>query len=43
MDTGSDENARRALKEVVPTYRSPEEANATADQAEEMKKEPAMV
>ena len=43
--TGSDETARRALKAVVPTYRSPEEVNAKADQAEEMKmqKEPAKV
>ena len=43
--TGSDETARRALKAVVATYRSPEEVNAKADQAEEMKmqKEPAKV
>ena len=45
VDTGSDENVRRTLKKVVPTYRSPEEVNAKADQAEEMKmqKEPATV
>ena len=43
--TGSDETARRALKAVVPTYRSPEEVNAKAEQAEEMRmqKEPAPV
>ena len=45
VDTGSDETVRRALKAVVPTYRSPEEVNAKAEQAEEMKmqKEPATV
>ena len=45
VDTGSDETVRRALKKVVPTYRSPEEVNAKAEQAEEMKmqKEPATV
>ena len=45
VDTGSDETVRRALKQVVPTYRSPEEVNAKAEQAEEMKmqKEPATV
>ena len=44
-NTGSDETVRRALKAVVPTYRSPEEVNAKADQAEEMnmRKEPAGV
>ena len=44
-NTGSDETIRRALKAVVPTYRSPEEVNAKAEQAEEMKmqKEPATV
>ena len=43
VDTGSDDAVRRALKKVVPTYRSPEEVNAKADQAEEMnmRKEPA--
>ena len=35
--SGSDENVRRALKGVVPTYRSPEEVNAKAEQAAEMK------
>ena len=45
VDTGSDDAVRRALKKVVPTYRSPEEVNAKADQAEEMnmRKEPATV
>ena len=45
VDTGSDDVVRRALKKVVPTYRSPEEVNAKADQAEEMKrkKEPVEV
>ena len=44
-NTGSDETVRRALKAVVPTYRSPEEVNAKAEQAEEMRmqKEPAPV
>ena len=37
VDTGSDETVRRALKAVVPTYRSPEEVNARAEQAAEMK------
>ena len=43
--SGSDEAVRQALKQVVPTYRSPEEVNAKAEQAEEMKmqKEPAPV
>lgn len=45
VDTGSDKAVRRALKKVVPTYRSPEEVNAKADQAEEMnmRKEPVEV
>ena len=34
--TGDDEAVRSALKQVVPTYRSPEEVNANADQAAEM-------
>ena len=38
VDTGSDETVRRALKAVVPTYRSPEEVNAKAG---EMGREPA--
>ena len=37
VDTGSNEAVRRALKQVVPTYRSPEEVNARAEQAAEMK------
>ena len=32
-----DDVVRAALKQVVPNYRSPEEVNARADQAEEMK------
>ena len=36
-DTGDDEAVRRAMKAVVPTYRSPEEVNSHAEQAEEMK------
>ena len=46
VDSGSDDIARQALKRAVPTYRSPEEVNAKAEQAEEMKmqrKTPAMV
>ena len=35
--TGEEEMARRAMKQAVPTYRSPEEVNANADRAEEMK------
>lgn len=35
--TGDDETVRAVLKQVVPTYRSPEEVNAKAEQAEEMK------
>ena len=44
-ESGSDDAARRALKQVVPTYRSPEEVNANAGQTEEMNmgKEPATV
>lgn len=44
--TGDNEITRAALKQVVPTYRSPEEVNAHADTAEEMKmqkKVPALV
>ena len=43
--SGSDDLVRSVLKQVVPTYKSPEEVNAKADQAEEMKikQEPAMV
>lgn len=35
--TGDDNLVRETLKQVVPTYRSPEEVNASADEAEEMK------
>ena len=35
--SNEDDTARKALKRVVPTYRSPEEVNAMAEQAEEMK------
>lgn len=44
--TGDNEAVRAALKQAVPTYRSPEEVNAWAEQAEEMKQQkkvPAMV
>ena len=34
--SGSDELVRSVLKQTVPTYRSPEEVNAKAEQAEEM-------
>ena len=44
-ESGSDDAVRRALKQVVPTYRSPEKVNANAGQTEEMNmgKEPATV
>ena len=35
--SGDDDAVRRALKEVVPTFRSPEEVNDEADEAAEMK------
>ena len=35
--TASDDEVRSALKEVVPTYRSPEEVNAEAEKTDEMK------
>ena len=35
--SGDDDTVRRALKEVVPTFRSPEEVNDEADEAAEMK------
>ena len=35
--SGSDDAVRQALREVVPTFRSPEEVNAMAAQTEEMK------
>ena len=44
--TGDNEITRAALKQAVPTYRSPEEVNARAEQAEEMKQQkkiPALV
>ncbi len=43
--TENDDIARKALKAVVPTFRSPEEVNAEAESSEEMKgqKEPATV
>ena len=36
VESGIDEEVRRTLKCVVPTYHSPEEANALAEQSEEM-------
>ena len=45
VESGDDDLVRRTMKQVVPTYRAPEEVNAKADQSEEMKmrKEPATV
>ena len=45
VESGIDEEVRRTLKRVVPTYHSPEEVNAFAEQSEEMRmqKEPAPV
>lgn len=45
VESGIDEEVRRTLKCVVPTYHSPEEVNALAEQSEEMRmqKEPAPV
>ena len=37
-DTGDDAEVRRALMESVPTFKTPEEVNATAENSEEMKK-----
>ena len=37
VESGIDEEVRRTLKCVVPTYHSPEEVNALAEQAEEMR------
>ena len=37
VESGSDAKTRKALKQAVPTFRSPEEVNASAEQAEEMK------
>ena len=39
VESEDDDIARDALKSVVPTYHSPEEVNALAEQAEEMKLE----
>lgn len=36
VESGIDEEVRRTLKRVVPTYHSPEEVNALAEQSEEM-------
>lgn len=36
-ETGDRELVRRTLKQVVPTYRSPEEINTVAEKSEEMK------
>lgn len=36
-DSGDEEKAKAALKQVVPTYRTPEEINSTAEESEEMK------
>lgn len=36
VESGIDEEVRRTLKIVVPTYHSPEEVNALAEQSEEM-------
>ena len=41
--SGDDDTVRRALKEVVPTFRSPEEVNDEADEAAEMKLQQAAV
>ena len=43
--SGNDELVRSMLKRVVPTYKSPDEVNAKAEQSEEMmmKKEAAVV
>ena len=36
IDSGSDANVRGALREVVPTFKTPEEVNATAAKSKEM-------
>ncbi len=36
-DSGDDEKVRNVLREVVPTYRTPEEVNSVAEQSDEMK------
>ena len=44
-ETENDDLDREALRRVVPTFKKPEEVNAAADRAEEMKnqREPAAV
>lgn len=42
-ESGDDELVRSTLKQVVPTFRSPEEVNAKASDAEEMKKKKNLV
>ncbi len=37
VETGDNDVVRKALQQVVPTYRMPDEVNATASKAEEMK------
>ena len=37
VETGDNERVRQALHEVVPTFRTPEEINGEAAQAEEMR------
>lgn len=37
ISTGDDSAVREALKKAVPTYKSPEEVNITADKTQEMK------
>ncbi len=41
--SGEDETVRMALRKVVPTYKSVEEINATAEQSEEMKMQKTVV
>ncbi len=36
-DTGDDDRVRQVLKQVVPTYQAPEQINAKAEKAEEMR------
>ncbi|MBR5231940.1 MAG: polysaccharide biosynthesis protein [Clostridia bacterium] len=36
IDTGRNSSVRRALQQVVPTYKNPEEINTLADQSDEM-------
>lgn len=37
VESGDDDRARQVLKQVVPTFKSPEEVNAKAEQSEEMR------